>query len=98
MKPLLISMTQNPRSGWLAVATSFIFLVGCSGGGAGQGSDGTVRAGDVELTRSEFIALKKANKNPRDFKKALLARQRGELESDHFDVGKTHSQPPGRDR
>jgi hypothetical protein len=44
------------------VSLSVFFLAGCSGG---EGHEEAARE------RSEFIALKKANPNPRNFKKAL---------------------------
>ena len=55
-------------------------------------------AGKYGLERSEFIAIKKANKDPRDFKKALLKQKIEKLQEQGVVVetttsGKTTKKP-----
>jgi len=66
-------------AGSAVLTLSLFLLVGCSGG-SGDGS-GKV-AGKYGLDRSELIALKKANKNPKDFKKALLQQRIEKLQEE----------------
>jgi len=70
---------------------SLFFLAGCSGGSDGGGAKG---GGKYGLDQSEYIALKKANRDPKDFNKALLKRRMEDLQEKGVVVETATSRKP----
>ena len=88
---------------WSASASSVILTLslfvtgGCSSSEGGGGDDAANAVGRYGLKRSEFIALKKANKNPNDLKQAAYETENGKVERRGFrrgdnDVRKTNEE------
>jgi len=75
MKRTAVLPRWYASAGSVLLTLNLLITPGCSGSGD-EGSDGAGRiAAKYGLDRSEFIVLKKANKKPKDFEKALLKRK-----------------------
>jgi hypothetical protein len=72
---------------WVALTLLFFVVAGCSEDLAG--AKGKKVTGKYGLDRSEYTALRKAKKNPEDFKKALVQKQIEELKEQGIDVKTT---------
>jgi hypothetical protein len=59
-----------------------LFLAGCSGGSSGGGT----ADGSLGIEKSKYYTLKKASKNPAEFKKALQRKKIEKLKEKGFTV------------
>jgi hypothetical protein len=87
MKRTLLLLRWWACAGAMILTVSLFLFAGCSGSGyEGSGEGGKVAA-SYGLDRSEFIAIKKANKNHHDFKQALRKQKLEKLKKESMPEG-----------
>jgi hypothetical protein len=92
MKRGTMLLHWSAGAGSLILTLSLLFAGGCSSSRDGGGDDAANAVGRYGLKRSELIAIKKANRNPKDFKKALLKQKMEKLQEEDVVVETTISE------
>jgi hypothetical protein len=75
MKRTVVSLRGYAGAGSVLLTLSLLVTGGCSGSGDEANDGAGSAAARYGLDRSEFIALKKANKNPKNFRRAILEKR-----------------------